>query len=773
MKFTNGQWLTREGYQIHHPAEVRSCTIRDGVITILAPVVPIHHRGATLGGPVLTLTISTPFADVIRIQAAHYTGGLDKGPAFELNSPGNPDAAITDDGNEIVLTSGKTSVSIQKKNGWKISFSYDGKRLTDSAARNLGYIVGPDKKTYFREQLALGVGESIYGLGEHFTPFVKNGQTVDLWNEDGGTSSEQGYKSIPFHLSSRGYGVFVNSPGLVSYEIGSEKVSRTQFSVEGESLDYFIVAGGNPKAVLQNYTALTGKPALPPAWTFGLWLTTSFTTNYDEQTVMGFVDGMAERDLPLHVFHFDCFWMKEYHWCDFEWDPDVFPDPEGMLRRMKAKGLRICVWINPYISQTTDMFEEGKSGGFLLKRPDGSVWQWDMWQPGMGVVDFTNPAACKWYAGKLKGLMDIGVDCFKTDFGERIPTDVVYFDGSDPVKMHNYYTQLYNRCVFDLLVKERGVGEACVFARSATAGGQQYPVHWGGDCWATFESMAESLRGGLSLTLSGFGFWSHDIGGFEDTAHPSVYKRWAAFGLLSSHSRLHGSSSYRVPWMFGEEAVDVVRHFTKLKCSLMPYLFGTAVETAKTGIPSMRAMLLDFPEDPACDMLDRQYMLGDSLLVAPVFREDGQVQYYLPEGRWTNILSGKTVEGGKWRNETHDYFNLPLMARPNSLIPVGSNNSVPDYDLANDVTIHLFELSDGANATVNIPGLDGRTELSVSVTRSGSTLAVESNGVGKPWKLMLRGIADIHGATGSVTEATEQGTLVVPAPGTGSFSILL
>jgi alpha-D-xyloside xylohydrolase len=773
MKFTNGQWLTREGYQIHFPVEVRDCQVNGATISILASCVPIVHRGATLGGPVIRLTFSTPLPDIIRVQAAHFTGGLDKGPHFELNAPGNPDARVDETEEAITLTSGKTSVTIAKKGPWSMTFCHDGVPFTNSASRCLGYVIGPDKKTWFREQLALGVGESIYGLGEHFTPFVKNGQVVDIWNEDGGTSSEQGYKSIPFHLSNRGYGVFVNDPGLVSYEVGSEKVSRTQFSVAGEAIDYFVVGGGNPKKVLENYTNLTGKPSLPPAWSFGLWLTTSFTTNYDEQTVMGFVDGMAERDLPLHVFHFDCFWMKEYHWCDFKWDPAVFPDPEGMLRRMKEKGLKICVWINPYIAQQTDMFEEGKANGYLIKRPDGSVWQWDMWQPGMGIVDFTNPAACDWYAGKLKALMDMGVDSFKTDFGERIPTDVVYHDGSDPVRMHNYYTQLYNKCVFDLLEKERGIGEACLFARSATAGGQQYPVHWGGDCWGTFESMAESLRGGLSLTLSGFGFWSHDIGGFEDTAHPSVYKRWAAFGLLSSHSRLHGSSSYRVPWMFGDEAVDVVRKFTKLKCSLMPYLFGTAVHTAETGVPAMRAMVLDFPEDPACDTLDRQYMLGDSLLVAPVFRHDNAVQYYLPAGRWTHFLTNTVVDGGRWVNETHDFLSIPLMARPGSLIPVGANDTVADYDLANEVTLHLFELADGQTANAMVPGLDGKAELTVSITRNGDTLNVESSGAGKPWNLLLRNIVAVKGATGAVSTTTTQGTLLKPAAFDSSFTVLL
>ena len=266
-----------------------------------------------------------------------------------------------------------------------------------------------------------------------------------------GTGSEQAYKNVPFYLTNRGYGVFVNHPEEVSFEVASEKVSRVQFSVWGQTLDYFVIYGPTPKEVLMKYTALTGKPALPAAWSFGLWLTTSFTTSYDEQTVTSFIQGMADRDLPLHVFHFDCFWMREFHWCDFEWDGRAFPDPPAMLQRLKERGLRICVWINPYIAQLSPLFAEGKANGYLLKKPDGDVWQTDQWQAGMGIVDFTNPDACRWYGDKLRSLLDMGVDCFKTDFGERIPTDVVYADGSDPLKMHNFYSYLYNKLVFDVL----------------------------------------------------------------------------------------------------------------------------------------------------------------------------------------------------------------------------------------------------------------------------------------------------------------------------------
>ena len=383
--------------------------------------------------------------------------------------------------------------------------------------------------------------------------------------------------------------------------------------------------------MLERYTGLTGRPALPPAWSFGLWLSTSFTTEYDQATVAGFVDGMRERDIPLHVFHYDCFWMRGLHWCDFEWDPETFPDPAADIARLKEQGLHVCVWINPYIASSRRCSPRRATRATCCAGRTAASGRWDLWQPGLAIVDFTNPDACAWYAGHLKRLLDMGVDCFKTDFGERIPTDVVWHDGSDPERMHNYYAFLYNKVVFDLLQRERG-DDAIVFARSATAGSQRFPVHWGGDCDSNYPSMAESLRGGLSLGLSGFGFWSHDIGGFEGTATPDVYKRWCAFGLLSSHSRLHGSDSYRVPWAFDEEAVSVLRHFTRLKCRLMPYLYAAAVEASKTGVPVMRAMMLEFPDDPGSAALDRQYMLGDALLVAPVFTEAGDVDVYLPPG---------------------------------------------------------------------------------------------------------------------------------------------
>jgi alpha-D-xyloside xylohydrolase len=444
---------------------------------------------------------------------------------------------------------------------------------------------------------------------------------------------------------------------------------------------------------------LTGKPALPPAWSFGLWLSTSFTTDYSEETVMHFIDEMQARDIPFDVFHFDCFWMKEFEWCGFEWNDELFPDPKGLLKKIHDKGLKVSLWINPYIGQKASVYQECKEKGYFIKNQAGEVWQWDLWQAGQGIIDFTNPEARQWYKDRLKELIELGVDSFKTDFGERIPEDAVYYDGSDPKKMHNYYTYLYNETVFELLAEMRE-NQAVLFARSASVGSQKFPVHWGGDNLSEYSSMAESLRGGLSFVLSGFGFWSHDIGGFEEQATPDLYKRWTQFGLLSTHSRYHGNVEYRVPWNFGEEAAKVSQAFSKLKNRLMPYIYRQAAATAKTGIPLMRPLMLEFPEDPTVYAIDKQYMLGDRLLAAPIFNEQGKVPFYLPAGTWTNYLDNKRYEGQKWWEESYDYFHLPLMVRPNSLIIEGSVEQTAAYDYTENLTIHAFEITEAVSAEV-------------------------------------------------------------------------
>lgn len=598
MKFTNGYWMIRDGVDALYAREAYelAADATTESLNVLAPTSVVRGRYDTLNLPTFNVDITTPAEGVIRVCAEHWQGATEY-PGFPLNADepgnrdyvtvqanGNGDGEVGVNGADVTLTTGGLTVKVVKGAPWNLTFiGEDGKVLTESAGKSLGrFKLGAESNVtaqpvgefgvtmdgsardesdvFIAIQLHLSVGEDVYGLGERFGAYVKNGQSVDIWNEDGGTASEQGYKDIPFYMTSNGYGVLVNNRGHVSFEIGSENT---------------------------------------------------------EATINSFIDGMAERDIPLAAFHYDCYWMREFHWCDFEWDKRFFGDIESTLKRL----------------------HEDK--GYLVRKPNGEVWQTDFWQAGMGLVDFTNPAAREWFKDKVKALLNQGVDAIKTDFGERIPRDVVWYDGSPKLSMHNWYTQLYNQAVFEAIEETYGKGNACLYARSATVGGQQQPVHWGGDCESTFNGMAQSLRAGLSLTSSGFGFWSHDSGGFEGAfPDPAVYKRWVAFGMLGSHSRLRGSTVYRVPWLFDEEdekngvalvpgqtAVDVVREFTKLKLELMPYVYQLGLQPHVNGTPVMRSMFVEFPDDPACRTLDRQYMFGPSMLVAPVFTYSGEVSY--------------------------------------------------------------------------------------------------------------------------------------------------
>jgi len=758
MKFTDGFWQVRPGVHPLYAEEAYDIEAEHGEtgdrLVVTAPTRVVASRGDTLNRPTLTVTLSSPLAGVVAVRVEHFAGRRQE-PGFALPGARDGQGAARVDETGGSLVSGDLEATVRPGAPWHLEFRQAGRLLTTLGARSLGHVtldetaavdhgvvgvrrpVAEGPETFVLAQLDLAVGELVRGLGERFGPVVKNGQRVDVWNADGGTSSEQAYKNVPFYVTDRGYGVLVDHPGHVSFEIGSEAVERVQFSVPGESLTFYVIAGGDPKGVLERYTALTGRPAAVPAWSYGLWLSTSFTTSYDEETVTSFIEGMAQRDLPLSVFHFDCFWMREFNWCDFAWDPRVFPDPEGMLARLHARDLRVCVWINPYIGQRSPLFAEAAEAGYLVRRPDGSVWQWDMWQAGMALVDFTNPDAVRWYQGHLRRLVDQGVDCFKTDFGERIPLGVVYADGSDPERMHNWYTQLYNQAVFEVLQEARGEGEAVLFARSATVGGQSLPVHWGGDSTSTYASMAETLRGGLSLAWSGFAFWSHDIGGFEGTPDAGVFKRWTQFGLLSSHSRLHGSQSYRVPWAFDEEAVAVTRRFTKLKLALMPYLFAAGVAATETGVPVLRPMAMEFPDDPTTGHLERQYMLGPDLLVAPVLSADGEVTFYLPAGTWTSYLTGEQVPGGTWRTERHGFESLPLYVRPGAVLPVGARDDRPDYDYLDGLALQAYPGGEVGERRVRVVRPDGSDAHFVVRTTSDG---VEAEGpTGTPWELRLGG----------------------------------
>ncbi|MBN1775440.1 MAG: alpha-xylosidase [Clostridiales bacterium] len=772
MKFTNGTWLPREGYSIHSPKEIFEVERKDGSLTLYAPSTKQTGRASSVDSGMLTIRLSSPAPNIISVRIDHHKGTRNRDAAFRLNARNVvPVFAETED--EYVFVSGSTEARVPKSGDFSIRFLFNGRVLTSTGQQGLAYITDKDGRGFIRERLELDVGEHIYGLGERFTPFVRNGQSVDIWNEDGGTDSDQSYKNIPFYMSSRSYGIFVNHTGRISYEIGSECPSKTQFSVPGESMEYLVFGGETNRHVLTLYAELFGRPSLPPSWSFGLWLSTSFVTDYSEETVLEFVDGMIERGIPLSVFHFDCFWMKGFEWTSFLWDQERFPDPAGLIRKLHERGIRVCLWINPYIAQKSPLFQEGLDGGYFVTTGAGDVWQWDRWQAGMALVDFTLPIARGWYQKRVDDLIRMGVDCFKTDFGERIPVadpfygagaakdGIVYHNGSSAESMHNMYAYIYQEAVFEMLEKRLGKNNACIFARAATVGCQQFPVHWGGDCPSSYAGMAETLRGGLSLSLSAFGFWSHDIGGFEDGCNPDLFIRWLQFGLLSSHSRLYGNGQYKVPWMYGEEAVEIAAHFTRLKLGMMPYLFSAAVESSTLGLPILRPMFLEFPNDETCQMLDRQYMLGPSLLCAPIMNDSGTVRYYVPKGTWTNILTRDRIEGPCWRSEKHDYFTLPVLARENTILVTGKTDDTTEYDYLDSVTITVFELSDNRRVSVDIFSSDAQKSGCVRATRKDKTILIETEGIKGSCRLMLTNIFRIKLASQGVPEVNEWGTMFV------------
>lgn len=736
MKFTNGYWLNKPEYQINHPEESFTAEkVNDREMNIFAPYKRINGRGDELNIGMTTIKLTSPLKDVIGVKLTHFDQDT-KTPSFNLTDQ-QPAVDMKIDDHEASYQSGRLQVNVPLHTEFALNFNADGKEITASRYRAQGEITNvQNHKHYMREQLSLGVASHVYGLGERFGNFVKNGQEVRTINKDGGTGSDQAYKNVPFYITDDGYGVFVNQPEPVDFEVASENVDRVQFSIEGESLEYFVIYGPTPQEILHKYTELTGKIQLPPSWSFGLWLTTSFLTDYSEKTVMKFINGMEERHIPLDVFHFDCFWQRDFEWSNLTWNNDEFPDPEGLIKKIHEKGIKVCVWINPYIAQKSAMFKEGKTKGYLVKRTDGNVWQWDLWQAGNGFIDFTNPAAVKWYQDKLKKLLDMGVDCFKTDFGERIPIDdAVYYDGSDPKREHNFYTYQYNKATFDAIAEKRGVDDAVVFARSATVGSQQFPVHWGGDCLSNFKSMSDTLHGGLSFLSSGFGFWSHDIGGFEDgpdTPTADLYKRWTQFGLLSSHSRYHGSDVYRVPWNFDDEAVTNTRKYVDLKLSLMPYLYTQAAHSAAYGNPLMRPMWFEFGADYNTHTITNQYMFGSQILVAPVFNPEGNVHFYLPAGKWTSIVqdgeSYDVAEGGKWLTKHYDELHLPVLVRDNTILVRRDQPAHADYDYTKDVEIHLYDMHAGTT-TIRVVNNHGQDAGTVSVNRQDNNLTIKVTGL--------------------------------------------
>ena len=717
----------------HHIREFVSCQVSDGTVAF-------HCKTNT--NKLATIQLEVLNSKVIRFRMLPDRSKV-KGSYINLKEHrlyGNVKTRELED--NIVIQTNDLDIRVNKSPFAVSFYNKDGALITREETSDrtvigtfhvppLGFLEVDGEITSIVETMMLAPDEHFYGFGEKFTSFDKRNQEIKIWNTDAyGVMSEASYKNIPFFLSTRGYGIFVNTPCKTIFRMGSKSTVSYSFEVFDNTLEYYFIYGPAFKEILNRYSELVGRPALPPKWSFGLWLSSCVSDIYKTRDpVVKLAEEFRRYDIPCDVYYMcDIWWMKYGTQCCFEWDEEAFPNPKEMIKKVKELNYRICLWEYPRVPIGTDMYREGAEKGYFLKNKKGAIYLTDPWHGSNPVayVDFTNPKAVKWYKEKHKPLFDMGVDVMKTDDGEDIPEDAVFYNGETGARMHNLYPLLYNKAVFEATKEYTGRG--LVWARSAFVGSQKYPVHWLGDPACTYPSMAACLRAGLSLGMSGFPFWSHDIGGFgtreKGKPTPDLYIRWAQFGLFSPLSRIHGIER-REPWYFGKKALEIFRTYAKLRYKLLPYIYSYAFIASKTGLPIVRPLVLEYQDDPNTYGKDLEYLFGEELLVAPIFDETGERTIYLPKGKWIDYWNGKEYKGPIILAYKAPLHLLPLFIRDDSIIPTNHRdiNFIPDEPF-DYIDLEIFLRKEGKfmfyddDGTVIIRARKTNRKITIDISKS-------------------------------------------------------
>lgn len=718
----------------------------------------------------LHLDVTAAAPGVVRVRLSKEPDGVTRStPAITLVHPRADASARVEiqDGSVIVDVDGVIArISLDP---WHLEFVDGSGRLllaenTDESDIShrlrvlpLGRSYGDDGKTIaYHETFSARTDEHFFGLGEKFTELDKRGQRIVSWNYDAFSSeSERSYKNVPFYVSSRGYGVLVNSGLATEFDLCHSTHSCVQIIAPDDALDYFVIGGPELPDVLDRYHQLTGRPQVPPLWALGTWISTGFVRIDQDQTV-AVARRIREQAIPCDVLHLDAYWQKHGLWSHMKWDAELFPEPRRMFAELTELGFRSCLWINPYISVETEVFAEGDAQGYFLKRTDGTTYIADVWhgaQSVCGITDFTNPEACAWFQDLLRPLLEEGAWLFKTDFGEGVPVDAVASNGMSGEALHNVYSLLFNDVVAD--VTEAVHGHRVVWARSSFTGGQRHCGQWAGDNNTTFPAMASTLRGGLSYALSGMPFWSHDVGGFTGSPSPEVYVRSAQFGAFSPLMRFHGTSS-RFPWDFAPEIAATVVETLRMRYRLMPYIHSAVVEACTKALPVMRPLVLNARDEPGTWSADLEYLFGPDLLVAPITDSSGERHVYLPEGRWIDYWDAAVHEGGRHLKVIQELERLPLFVRMDALIPTAEPGERLGDEPFTEVGLESWGTGDARGIA---HGLGEPTEF--HLRRSGDEVALTSNGPMRVTKLALRildGVArpslvSINGVSARVEDA--------------------
>ncbi len=634
----------------------------------------------------------------------------------------------------------------------------------------LGFV--PGNKPLITESWHLRPDEHLFGLGEKFTPLDKTGQRIISWTQDAfGSTSERSHKNIPFLMSTRGYGLLLDSGARITWELGTVSCQSYTTVIEGTTLDAYIIDGATPAQILERYSGLTGRAPVPPRWSFGLWLSGSGVRR-DRARIEAMIEQVEQLELPVDVIHVDTWWMKWRHYANFRFDPDAFPAVQTMIDGIHDRGLHLSVWEQPYISVENDLFQIGQQRDFFLRQPDGSVYIIDYglslaprpdgtvriatpetsWNARVAIVDLSNPDAVAWYKDLHRPLLRMGLDAFKTDFGEDVPLDAVFSNGETGAIMHNLYPLLYNEAVFSVMREEKGYG--LVWSRSGTAGNQRYPVCWSGDPAADWDSLACTIRGGLSIGQSGVPFWSSDIGGYRGMPSPELYIRWAQFTLLCSHARMHGDSA-REPWSFGADALAAVRRAIELRYALFPYLYSAALEASRSGLPVIRAMPLAFPDDRSTYEQDLQYMLGPSLLIAPIYDASGERAVYLPAGTWIDYWTGEALAGPRYVEVIAPLDRIPIYVRGGAVVPM----MAPARRIPETLETVIVTVYPGGESRYTLLDDDGETRFTHRTSAEGSALEWQGT-LARTWLFRL---IDYHGPAPTLNGASCRATSAAQA----------
>jgi len=727
-----------------------------------ADVVAVEPHGVackaqTTAGETLAVQISAAGEGIIRVRLSEDTDARSRSArALPLVAPGSWPEATVDllaGAGQVRIDAGSV-VALLTLDPWHLRFVDPAGRTLVEQDRGEQDISGRLRTLPFgrstvdgtvaayHESFTARADERFVGLGEKFTPLDKRGQRALMWNFDAfGSESDRSYKNVPLYLSSRGYGILVDSGLPVEFDMCQSTHSCVQILVPDDLIDYYVLAGPAPAEVLDRYNRLTCRPLLPPKWAFGTWMSSGFFVD-TQQRVLDRARRIRARGIPCDVLHLDCYWQVAGNWSDQRWDTENFPDPVAMLAELAAQGFKVSLWINPYVSHRSPLFGEGDERGYFLRRADGRTYVADVWhgaQPAGGIVDFTNPDATAWFQNLLRPLLRQGVAAFKTDFAEGVPADAVAANGMTGIELHNIYSLLFNDAVAAVTLEV--IGHGMVWARSSYLGGQRHSAQWAGDTNCGYPALGSTLRGGLSYGLTGVPFWSHDVGGFTGTPTPDLYARWAQFGALSPLVRFHGTTS-RLPWDFPADAERIAVDALRLRYRLLPYLYSAAVESARTGAPLMRALLVDSPDDPSAWTAELEYRLGPDLLVVPMTDPDGVRTAYLPAGCWVEFTTGEVYEGGRHITVRTPVDRPPLYVRHGALIPMcDGSDSIPDGPFG-ELTLVSWG---GLDATAVIRDVDGET--AVTAVRDGDRYLVTTDGPAR-----IRAVEFVHttGAPGTV-----------------------